>query len=127
MAGWTVVDARIGRLAFEPMISAGFRLQADLSVLGGLATLGLTSPLRVERAVVRFTGPSGFDYNTLSASDQTRRFDLAPDAREIDAEIGWTTLVGAARLTLGTAYAVNAGNQRGAVNAGAWGRLSTPF
>ncbi len=127
IAGRTVVDAQIARLAFEPIVSTGFRMQADQPLLGGLASLGLTSPLRVDRAMVRFTGPSGFDVAALATVDETRRFDLAPDAREFDVELGWSTFVGPARLAFGAAYGANAGNQHGVENAAAWGRLSTAF
>jgi hypothetical protein len=127
MAGQTTVDARIARIAFAPMTSSGFRLQFDRTLLGGQASFGVTSPLRVDRAMIRFTSPSAFDISTRSVADVTRRFDLAPDAREVDMELGWATSVGPARLALGAAYGANAGNQPGVGNAAAWGRLSAAF
>ncbi|MFD1789633.1 S8 family serine peptidase [Sphingomonas floccifaciens] len=125
MAGRTVVDARIARLAFEPIISTGFRLQADRRLLGGLTSFGLTAPLRVDRAPVSFSGPKGFDLSTLAVTDVIRRFDLAPNARELDLEVGWAKDVHQARVTVGAAYGANAGHQRGVTNAAAWMRLST--
>lgn len=122
MAGRTVVRARIPSLAFDPMISSGFRLQADHMAFGGVATLGLTSPMHVDRAPVRITGPNEFDHASLLGIDATRRYDLAPDAREIDAEIGWSRSFGSTWLSLGGAYGVNAGNQRGVGNVAGWVR-----
>ena len=127
MAGHTVVDAHIARLVFEPIISTGFRFQADRRLLGGLASFGLTAPLRVDRAPVSFTSPSGFYLSALAVTDVIRRFDLAPIARELDLELGWAKVVHHTRVAVGAAYGANAGDQRGATNAAAWMRLSTAF
>lgn len=120
MAGRTVVRARIPSLAFDPMISSGFRVQADHAAFGGIATLGVKSPMHVDRAPVRFTGPTGFDYGSLLGVDETRRYDLAPDVREVDAEVAWSRSFGSTWLSLGGAYGANAGNQRGAGNVAGW-------
>lgn len=127
IAGRTIIDASIPRLAFQPILSTGFRLQADRRLLGGLTSFGLTAPLRVDRAPVSFTAPSGFDLSTLAVTDVVRRFDLAPNAREIDVELGWATAIYQVRVATGAAYGANAGNQRGSTNAAAWMRLSTAF
>lgn len=123
MAGRTIVRARIPSLAFDPIISSGFRVQTDHAAFGGIATFGITSPMHVDRAPVRFTGPTGFDYAALLGVDETRRYDLAPDVREVDAEWGWSRSFGSAWLSLGGAYGVNAGNQRGVGNVAGWVRL----
>ncbi|MBN2973398.1 hypothetical protein JW805_15420 [Roseomonas aeriglobus] len=127
IAGRTIVDARIARLAFEPILSTGFRLQADHRLLAGFTSLGLTAPLRVDRAPVSFTAPSGFDLSTLALTDVVRQFDLAPNAHELDLELGWAKDVHQTRVAVGAAYGANAGNQRGTTNAAAWMRLSIAF
>lgn len=79
---------------------SAFRVQANHSALGGIATLSVTSPMHIDRAPVRFTGPTGFDYASLLGVDEARRYDLAPDAREFDAELGWSRSFGSTWLSL---------------------------
>jgi hypothetical protein len=65
MAGRTRVRTASTMVQFaEPVLSGGFRLQADAAAFGGLATFGVTSPLRVERARLRYTAPVAFNLDT---------------------------------------------------------------
>src|SRR3546814_3290584 len=56
MMGQTKVKTRNSLIAFaDPVISSGFRFQAERTLFGGLALLGITSPLKVEHAQLRYT------------------------------------------------------------------------
>jgi hypothetical protein len=127
MMGRTKVNASSGRLAFDSISTSGFRFIADHSAFGGMATFGFTSPLRVDRAQVRYTAPTGFDIETMSVVDQTRTLNLAPSGREMDVELGWARSFGASSLSLGAVYGMNAGNRQGASSAGGWVRFNTAF
>lgn len=116
MAGRTQVASRSAMLAFaDPVLSSGFRLQADHMAFGGIATLGLTSPLKVERATLRYTAPVAYDLASRELVTETRAFGIAPDAREMNVELGWSAALSEnAAVRLGLARAFNAGHVAGA-------------
>lgn len=127
MGGRTSVRGRSDMVRFGSILSSGFRFQADHSAFGGVASLGMTSPLRVERATLHYTSPVAFDQATHELINETRSFGLAPEAREMNLELGWARSFGASNLSIGGAYGMNSGNIRGANSAGAWLRFGTRF
>lgn len=128
MVGATSVRTSSPVMRFEgDVLSSGFRLQADHVALGGVASFGMTSPLRVERANLRIDAPVGYDVATESVLVDVRTIALAPDAREMNFEMGWARSFGVSRLSIGAAYGLNAGNVRGASSAAGWLRFSTGF
>lgn len=128
MAGRTKVQSRSAMLEFaDAVLSSGFRFQADHAAFGGIATLGLTSPLKVERATLRYTAPVAFDVEAMELVNKTTQFGIAPDAREMNIELGWAKSFGASHVSFGGAYGMNAGNQRGNTSAAAWMRFGTKF
>src|SRR3546814_20022410 len=67
------LKTRNSLIAFaDPVISSGFRFQAERTLFGGLALLGITSPLKVEHAQLRYTSAVGYDLETRTTIDQTR-------------------------------------------------------
>src|SRR3546814_17260042 len=71
MMGQTKVKTRNSLIAFaDPVISSGFRFQAERTLFGGLALLGITSPLKVEHAQLRYTSAVGYDLETRTTIDQ---------------------------------------------------------
>src|SRR3546814_11548690 len=74
-----LVKTRNSLIAFaDPVISSGFRFQAERTLFGGLALLGITSPLKVEHAQLRYTSAVGYDLETRITTDQTSSINLAP-------------------------------------------------
>ena len=97
------------------LLGSAFSLEGARGLFGGRATLGLSSPLRVERARAVLLAPVSFDL--VSGALTTRRIatDLTPDARELDLELGWSiALSRTASLRLGVAHAFDAGHVAGA-------------
>jgi hypothetical protein len=127
IAGRTRVTGAGPRIDFDEIDSTGFRINAEHALFGGLANFGLTSPLRVDRAMVRYTGLDGFDANTLDVADRTREIDMAAQARELDFEFGWARDLGTGRLEFGAVYAQDAGNRSGASSYGGWVSFGTRF
>jgi hypothetical protein len=128
MIGQTKVKTRNSLIEFaDPVISSGFRFQAERTLFGGLALLGVTSPLKVERATLRYTSAVGYDLNTRTTIDQTSYINLAPTAREYNVELGWARGLGAGHLTLGAALGLNSGNVVGQESAAGWVRYSARF
>ncbi|UYY58017.1 S8 family serine peptidase [Sphingomonas sp. S2-65] len=115
VGGATSVDTGSPVMRFDgPILSSGFRFQADAPALGGIGTFGMTSPLRVDRARMRLTVPTAYDWHAGSISSDARRLDLAPGSREMNFELVWGTAI--ARdgwLRFGFAHAISAGNVRG--------------
>src|SRR3546814_9185508 len=101
MMGQTKVKTRNSLIAFaDPVISSGFRFQAERTLFGGLALLGITSPLKVEHAQLRYTSAVGYDLETRTTIDQTSYINLAPSAREYNIELGWNRALGVGHLAL---------------------------
>src|SRR3546814_19330051 len=99
MMGQTKVKTRNSLIAFaDPVISSGFRFQAERTLFGGLALLGITSPLKVEHAQLRYTSAVGYDLETRTTIDQTSYIHLAPSAREYTIELGWNRALGVGHL-----------------------------
>ena len=98
-----------------PLIGSAFSLEGVGGLFGGRATLGLSSPLRVERARAALLAPVSFDLVGGALTMRTVAVDLAPDARELDLELGWSTMLSpTSLLRFGLARAFNAGHVAGA-------------
>ena len=126
VGGATSVKSRSPVMRFDgPILSSGFRFQADAPAFGGVGTFGLTSPLRVDRARMRLTVPTAYNWQTGGIASDDRRFDLSPGAREMNFELGWAIAV--ARngwLRFGAAHALSAGNVRGVGDAAGFATLT---
>ncbi|KQN92728.1 subtilase [Sphingomonas sp. Leaf231] len=97
-----------------PLIGSAFALEGASGLFGGRATLGLSSPLRVERARAVLLAPVSFDLVSGALVTRTMAVDLAPDARELDLELGWmTSLSRTSSLRFGVAHAFDAGHVAG--------------
>lgn len=127
IAGWHMTaratlartDARGGELVrfSGPITSTAFALDASRPLLAGLLDLGLSSPLRVQHARASVEVPLAYDLMTGALATGRRDLDLAPSARELDLEAGWSAaLPRGASLRLGVAHAVDAGNVAGAAD-----------
>lgn len=128
MAGRTKVRTRSSMVQFaDAILSSGFRMQADHMAFGGVATLGVTAPLKVERANLRYTAPTAYDLKSGELVNETRNIGLTPDAREVNVEMGWARTFGQSQLSFGGAYGMNAGNQQGVSSAAGWMRFATNF
>lgn len=103
------------------IISTAFAVEGTRSVWGGAATIGLSSPLRVERARASVLLPLSYDLISGALVEERRKFNLSPSARELDLELGWTTtLAQASTLRVGVARAFDAGHVRGATDTAAF-------
>ncbi|GAA0460185.1 hypothetical protein [Sphingomonas molluscorum] len=100
-----------------PVSGSAFAIEGARSLFGGLATLGISSPLRVERARATLLAPVAFDLMTGVLTTATTAVDLAPSARELDFELGWSAnLSPTSSLRLGVARAFDAGHVAGATD-----------
>lgn len=98
-----------------PVWGSAFAIQGAHGLFGATATLGLSSPLRVERARTTLLVPVAYDLMTGALSTATTMVDLAPDSRELDVELGWSAALSpTSSLRLGVARAFNAGHVAGA-------------
>ncbi|MEC7817191.1 MAG: S8 family serine peptidase [Pseudomonadota bacterium] len=98
-----------------PLIGTAFALEGAHPLWGGRFTLGLSSPLRLERARAIVAAPVTYDLMTGALDTEDLLLNLAPDAREIDIELGWSAwLFDRAALRLGVAHAFDAGHVSGA-------------
>lgn len=128
VVGRTRVSSPSDMLRFDgAILSTGFRLQADKPLLGGLALLGLTSPMTVSRALLSYTAPVAYDAGSGQLVTRRSRFDLAPVARQTSLELGWTRALDRAVLSLGAAYSANSANQPGLDSVAGWVRLGAAF
>lgn len=128
LIGRTAIETRDALIMFEgPVISSGFRISAEQSLLGGTALFGITSPLKVERASVRYTLPVAYDLETRSLVEQSTIANLAPAVREVNFEAGWNRPIRHGHLSLGGAYGLNNGNSHGRRSAAGWVRLHRQF
>jgi subtilisin family serine protease len=114
-AASTKVEGGSDLLRFTgPLVGSAFAVDAAHRLGGGTATLGLSSPLRLERARATVQAPVAYDLMSGALTTRTASIDLAPTARELDVELGWSTAFGPGRsLRLGIAHAVNAGHVAG--------------
>src|SRR3546814_18307544 len=86
MMGQTKVKTRNSLIAFaDPVISSGFRFQAERTLFGGLALLGITSPLKVEHPQLRYTSAVGSDLAPRTTIEQTSYLNPIgrPSCREL--------------------------------------------
>jgi hypothetical protein len=114
-AATTRVEGGSDLLRFTgPLAGSAFAVDAAHRLGGGTATLGLSSPLRLERARATVQAPVAYDLMSGALTTRTVNIDLTPTARELDVELGWSTAFGPNRsLRLGIAHAVNAGHVAG--------------
>ena len=127
IAGRTRVLGTGSRIEFDEIESTGFRATATRDLLGGLASFGVTSPLRVDNAIVRYTGLDGYDPSIRDVANRTREINLGAQARELDLELGWSRDFHTGRLTFGAVYARDAGNRTGASSLGGWVNFGSRF
>jgi subtilisin family serine protease len=100
-----------------PVIGSAFSLAGAHGLLGGRATLGLSSPLRVERARAVLLAPVSFDLVSGGLTARSVAMDLAPGARELDLELGWSTALSpTASFRFGIARGFDAGHVAGATD-----------
>jgi subtilisin family serine protease len=104
-----------------PLVGSAFSLEGARGLFGGRATLGLSSPLRVERARAVLVAPVSFDLVTGALLTRAVAIDLAPDARELDLELGWSTALSrTSSFRVGIARAFDAGHVAGASDTAAF-------
>ena len=97
-----------------PLVGSAFALDAAHRLGDGTATLGLSSPLRLERARATVQAPVAYDLMTSTLTTRMANIDLTTAAREFDIELSWSTAFGPGRsLRVGIAHAVNAGHVAG--------------
>lgn len=100
-----------------PLIGSAFSLEGAGGLFGGRATLGLSSPLRVERARAALLTPVSFDLISGALTTRSATVDMAPTARELDLELGWSTALSPkSSLRVGVARALDAGHVAGATD-----------
>ncbi|MET3437284.1 S8 family serine peptidase [Sphingomonas sp. 1185] len=110
------VDGGSDLLRFTgPMTGTAFALDASHRLGGGTVTLGLSSPLRLERARAVVEAPVAYDLMTGVLATRLTSVDLTPTAREMDVELGWSAALSpTSSLRLGVAHAFDAGHVAGA-------------
>ncbi len=98
-----------------PMTGTAYALDAAHRLGGGTVTLGLSSPLRLERARAVVEAPVAYDLMTGVLATRLTSVDLTPTAREMDVELGWSAALSpTSSLRLGVAHAFDAGHVAGA-------------
>ncbi len=98
-----------------PLLGSAFAVEGASRLFGGRATLGLSSPLRVERARAVLLAPVSFNLVSGALATRAVAVDLAPDARELDLELGWATALSrTSSFRVGVAHAFDAGHVAGA-------------
>lgn len=117
-AGTTRIEGGSDMMRFVGAVSSSaFAIEAAQTLFGGSATLGLSSPLRVGRARATMLLPVSYDLTSGALTAAAEIVDLAPTARELDLEFGWSTaLSSGSSLSLGIARAFDAGHVAGAVD-----------
>ena len=99
----------------SPITSSAFSVRARRALFGGQMQLGIASPLRVQFARASVAVPLIYDLATETLTSEQRLIDLAPDARELDLELGWwAAIADGAALRLGVTHALDAGHVAGA-------------
>lgn len=133
--GRTSVRGGSSLLGFDgPIMSSGYRFQADRPLLGGMGTFGFTMPVAVTRAAMSYNAPVAYNWENGAFTMEDKRFSVAPSAREMNLELGWKTAFsgdehgfGAGYLSLGAAYGVNQGNVAGRSSKAAWLRYGKRY
>lgn len=125
-AATTRIDGGSDMMRFAgPVSSTAFAVEGTRSLFGGMATLGLSSPLRVERARATMLLPVSYDLISGVLTTATATTDLAPTARELDLEFGWSTALSpGSSLRMGVARAFDAGHVDGATDTAGFVTLS---
>lgn len=125
-AAVTRIDGGSDMLRFSgPVSSSAFAVEGAQPLFGGTATLGLSSPLRVERARATLLVPVSYDLVSGVLTTATSTVDLAARARETDLELGWSTALSReSSLRLGIARAFDAGHVAGATDTAGFLTLS---
>jgi hypothetical protein len=125
-AATTRIDGGSDIMRFAgPVSSTAFAVEGTRSLFGGMATLGLSSPLRVERARTTMLLPVSYDLVSGVLTTATATTDLAPTARELDLEFGWSTALSpGSSLRMGVARAFDAGHEAGATDTAGFVTLS---
>ena len=101
----------------QPVLGTAFAVEAARGLLGGVATLGLSSPLRVERARATMLVPVTYDLMSGALATRMAVVDLVPKARELDVELGWSAALSPmSSLRFGIARAFDAGHVAGAID-----------
>ncbi len=105
-------------MRFEaPVVGTAFSLQGSRGLLGGTATLGISSPLRADRAHATILVPVAYDLVSGALATRLEALSLSPTARELDLEFGWSTsLSPTSTFRFGVARAFDAGHVDGATD-----------
>lgn len=116
IASSTRADGGSELLRFQGrLLGSAFSLESARGLFGGRATLGLSSPLRIERARATLLAPLSFDLVSGALTTRTIATNLTPDARELDLELGWATALSrTSSFRVGVAHAFDAGHVAGA-------------
>lgn len=125
-AATTRIDGGSDMMRFTgPVSSTAFGVEGTQRLFSGTATLGLSSPLRVERARATMLLPVSYDLVSGVLTTATATTDLAPTARELDLEFGWSiALTPGSSLRMGVARAFDAGHVDGATDTAGFVTLS---
>lgn len=101
----------------QPVLGTAYAVEGARGLLGGVATLGLSSPLRVERARATMVLPVTYDLMSGAMATRMAVVDLVPKARELDVELGWSAALSPmSSLRFGIARAFDAGHVAGATD-----------
>lgn len=100
-----------------PVRGTAFAIEGAHGLLGGVATLGMSSPLRVERAGATLQLPVAYDLVTGVLTTADTALDLTPHAREVDFELGWSKRLSEnSSMRFGIARAFDVGHVKGATD-----------
>jgi hypothetical protein len=101
----------------QPVLGTAYAVECARGLLGGVATFGLSSPLRVERARTTMVLPVTYDLMSGALATRMAVVDLVPKARELDVELGWSAALSPmSSLRVGIAHAFDAGHVAGATD-----------
>jgi len=101
----------------QPVLGTAYAVEGARGLLGGVATFGLSSPLRVERARATMVLPVTYDLMSGATATRMALVDLVPKARELDVELGWSAALSPmSSLRVGIAHAFHAGHVAGAAD-----------
>ena len=112
-------------LSFNEVSLSAFALSAGYSDLsGGRWTVGITSPLRADRAVAQGALPVRYDWRTGEVVNASRAIDFSAGAREVDVEAAYTLAVRGGHIAVGAARSINDGHVAGRSGSAAFVRLT---
>lgn len=94
------------------LLTTRMGLQADGPLLGGVLSLGVAQPLRVEKGSAHLTVPTGYDYDSTSLIYSHENASLAADKREVQFTAGFAHAVHGGSIRLGVTQAVNVNDRR---------------